>query len=273
MHQISEPVIPTKISRGGRISSPKLRATLQQSEDFSGLEKDVNRYDLLILVKRVGKAAGFTAKMINLLDYYFSFCKDLDWEAGATPIVYQSLSRTALDLGVSERQIQRLEKSLHEVGAITWNDSGNHRRFGKRCPDTGRILFAFGVDLSPLVCLKPKLEELLHEKQLRDQAWIETKRQVSYYRRQIKACIAELIDGVGTVDEINTFTSQYDDIATKIKAHMDLSKVRSLLKDHKKLHENILSLLGANNETANDETSAERTKKNVTPGRQKCRPL
>ena len=139
-----------------------------------------------------------------------------------------------LDLGVSERQIQRLEKSLHEVGAITWNDSGNHRRYGKRCKDTGRIVFAFGVDLSPLECLKPKLEELLHEKQLHDQAWIETKRQISYYRRQIKACLAELSDeGVGTVDEIRDFTDQYEAIATKIRAHMDLSKIRSLLKDHK----------------------------------------
>ena len=102
--------------------------------------------------------------MINLLDYYMAFTRDLDWEEGSSPIVYQSLSRTALDLGVSERQIQKLEKALFEVGAITWNDSGNHRRYGQRCQETGRINYAYGVDLTPLAYIKADLEIKLAEK-------------------------------------------------------------------------------------------------------------
>ena len=94
---------------GGRISSPKLRASLEQSQDFLGLEQDANRYDLLLLVKRVGKSAGFTTRMIELLDYYMAFTRDIDWEEGSSPIVYQSLAKTALDLDVSERQIQKLD--------------------------------------------------------------------------------------------------------------------------------------------------------------------
>jgi replication initiation protein RepC len=48
-----------------------------------------------------------------------------------------------LDFGVSERQIQKLERSLFEVGAIAWNDSGNHRRYGSRDPETGEIIYAY----------------------------------------------------------------------------------------------------------------------------------
>jgi replication initiation protein RepC len=122
----------TKSGAGGRISSPELRRSQELSESFSGLEENIKRYDLLLLVKRVGKGAGFSPRMIELLDYYMSFTRDVDWEQGSRPIVYQSLSKTSLDLGVSERQIQHLEKQLFELGAITWNDSGNHKRY----PDT-----------------------------------------------------------------------------------------------------------------------------------------
>ncbi len=195
MQHISQTILPCAIarqSRGGRIGSTRLRETLEQSQDFTGLEEDTNRYDLLLLVKRVGKLAGFTPRMISLLDYYMAFTRDCDWEEGASPIVYQSLSRTALDLGVSERQIQKLEKALFEAGAITWNDSGNHRRYGKRDEESGLILYAYGVDLTPLAYLKSDLESKLHEKQLEMSAWMEAKRQISWYRRQIKSCICEM---------------------------------------------------------------------------------
>ena len=257
----SEIVTTTKPGRGGRISSPKLRASLQQSEDFTGLEENVKHYDLLNLVKRLGKHAGFTPKMEKLLDYYFSFTRDIDWEEGAKPIVYQSLSKTAFDLDVSERQIQRLEKALFEAGAITWNDSGNHRRQGQRCPNTGRILFAYGVDLSPLASLKPKLEEKLQEMELYKKAWFETKRQISWYRNQIKSCLVEASEGQGDQTELNSITSQYEKIAIQIRVHMDLSKLRSLLKDHKELHNRLLSFLEANTPQNNDTAAEENTRR------------
>ena len=104
------------IPGGGRIASPKLRLSQEQCEEFDGLDKNANRYDLLLLVKRVGKAAGFSPRMITLLDYYMSFTRDIDWEEGGRPIVYQSLAKTALDMGVSERQIQILENQLFDLG-------------------------------------------------------------------------------------------------------------------------------------------------------------
>ena len=249
MQHISDTQLPSKQhsnghkSRGGRISSPKLRASLEQSQDFCGLEEDTNRYDLLLLVKRIGKGAGFSTKMINLLDYYMAFTRDMDWEEGSSPIVYQSLSRTALDLGVSERQIQKLEKALFEVGALTWNDSGNHRRYGQRCPDTGAILYAYGVDLTPLAYLKPALQDKLHKKQLHDQAWMETKRQISWYRAQIRAVLAEL-EVIEDIDmpyyELKT---AYNDIAVQIRTTMSLENIRFRLDEHKELHVMVISIL------------------------------
>ena len=232
------------IPGGGRIASPKLRHSQEQCEEFDGLDKNANRYDLLLLVKRVGKAAGFSPRMITLLDYYMSFTRDIDWEEGGRPIVYQSLAKTALDMGVSERQIQILENQLFEVGALTWHDSGNHRRFGKRCEETGHILFAYGVELTPLAYLKVELQDKLQEKQLYDKAWMETKRQISYYRRQIRSILLEAEMGAGEYDEgfvleeadLVDFTGRYEEIAVSIRTYMDLFALRELLDKHKQLY-------------------------------------
>ncbi len=241
--QIELPVI--KQGRGGRISSPKLRKSLEQSQDFCGLEEDTNRYDLLLLVKRSGKAAGFSTKMINLLDYYMAFTRECDWEEGSSPVVYQSLSRTSLDLGVSERQIQKLEKALFEVGAITWNDSGNHRRFGQRCPESGTILYAYGVDLTPLAYLKADLQAKLVEKKEHDSAWMETKRQISWQRRQIRAVLAEL-ELIEDIDPpFHELVASYEEIAVQIRTTMSLENVKGRLEGHKELHKRVLGILDA----------------------------
>ena len=129
--------------------------------------------------------------MIELLDFYMAYTREIDWEEASRPIVFQSVSRTALALGVSERQIQKLEQQLFALGVITWNDSGNHKRYGQRDAQTGRIIYAYGVDLTPLAYLKEELQTKLHEKELHDQAWLETKRQISWYRRQIRSTLLQ----------------------------------------------------------------------------------
>ncbi len=202
----------------------------------------MNRYDLLLLVKKLGKFAGFTPRMIQLLDYYMAFTRDIDWEEGSRPIVYQSLSRTALDLGVSERQIQKLEKTLADLGAVTWNDSGNHKRYGQRDPKTGRILYAFGIELTPLAAMKAELEDKLQDKKLLDAAWMETKRQISWYRSQIRSLIAESVEE-GRDDSL-VFQRKYDEIAIQLRTHLSLDFLRALLERHKNLHSEILSLMG-----------------------------
>ncbi len=81
---------------GGRVNSPKLRGAAQFIREFEGLPQGVTRFDLLKLVKHAGPFAGFSSKMIQLLEYYILFTRDCDWVANGQPIVYQALSKTAL---------------------------------------------------------------------------------------------------------------------------------------------------------------------------------
>tara|TARA_R110002073_G_scaffold8027_18_gene44862 strand:- start:27117 stop:28409 length:1293 start_codon:yes stop_codon:yes gene_type:complete len=226
---------------GGRIASQQYRQSMAFCMEFDGLEEGANRYDLLLLVKKLGKSAGFTPRMIHLLDYYMAFTRAEDWEEGSRPVVYQSLSRTALALGISERQVQKLEKALADVGAITWNDSGNHKRYGQRDPKTGRILYAFGVELTPLASLKTELENKLHEKQLIDAAWMETKRQISWHRSQIRSLIAASQE---EGRDVACHQRRYDDIAIQIRTHLDLATLRLLLERHRTLYSELVAVMG-----------------------------
>jgi hypothetical protein len=85
-----------------------------------------------------------------------------------------------------------------------------------------------------LAFLRSKLENKLHEKQLHDRAWMKTKRQVSWYRAQIRAMLSEL-EEEGT-PQIQT---QYDEIAISIRTYMKLESLRDLLHQHKKLYQQL----------------------------------
>jgi replication initiation protein RepC len=237
---------PHRPRGGGRKASQRYRQAIELSESFTGLPSGVSRFDLLLLAKRGGREVGFTPKMIQLLEYYMIvLTRDIDWEEGR-PIVYQGLSKTALELGVSERQIQALEKSLFEIGAMGYVDSGNCRRFGYRDPASGKLEYAFGPDLSPLVHMHSQLEEAVRQKQEHNRQWHATKRQISAARRQIRSLLLEWRDQKGEVAEreVHFFETQYDQIAIQLRTHLDLAAMASLLERHQLLLESIGVAMG-----------------------------
>jgi replication initiation protein RepC len=234
---------------GGRIASDALRASRQLAADFCGLEEGADRYGLLLLVKRVGKIGGFTPRMIQLLDYYVAYTRDVDWEEGSRPVVYQSLSRAALDLGVSERQVQKLEAALFSAGAITWNDSGNHKRYGQRCTNTGRIVYAFGVDLTPLAYLRGELERKLQQKRAYDDAWMAAKRAVSTLRREFRGLVAEWLQREEGAP-VGGFVARYEAIAVQIRTHLDLTQLESIVGAHRSLVSELEAAMGIARGTA-----------------------
>lgn len=169
------------------------------------------------------------------------FTREIDWQQGSQPIVYKSQYQTAMDLNISERHVQRLEKQLFEAGALTWNDSANHKRYGQRDPQTGKILYAFGVDLTPLAYLKAELENIVHEQQLYKAAWMETKRQISWHRSQIKSILAEMseIEAKGQ----GALNASYEQIAIRYSTTMSLEMLRSMLAEHKTVYNDALTVL------------------------------
>lgn len=203
------------------------------ADEWCGLERTVKPYELLLLVKRLGKAGGFTPRMVHLLEYYIAFTREIDWREGQFPIVYQTQTKTAMDLGISERQVQRLEKALCEVGALAWQDSGNYRRYGQRCPNSGEILYACGVNLAPLAGIEASLRRQLAEKMAATGAWHKTKCRISQSRRKIKAAVEQL-SARADVDQlkIESILGDTSQLSTQIRTHMSLDALLNLLKAH-----------------------------------------
>lgn len=264
MHtSLPEPTAYHPSHGGGRCSSPQYRHSLSYSHEFIGVPDDFDRYELLRLCKRVGKAAGLTPRLLQLLEYYLGFTRPQDFASG-NAVCYQSLARTALELGVSERQIQHLEQQGFQLGLWTWRASGNNRRFGQRDKE-GNLLFAYGIDLLPLVTLREELEAKLQAKQRHDDAWVKTKRQISAFRGHIRSLFQEAFQQGHWNEQWDEWQAAYNGMAIPIRTYHELATLESLLARHKSLYETILVVVDA----GNVEEGAEALTENTSPRREK----
>jgi hypothetical protein len=84
---------------------------------------------------------------------------------------------------------------------------------------------------------------------------METKRQISWYRRQVKAMIAE---GQGRGLDTQEYEGLYNAIALQIRTHMDIESLNSLLEKHKDLHNQTLKLVQQVDKTENDDLKTQK---------------
>lgn len=241
MHTYSEPTAYHPGHGGGRCSSPQYRHSLSYSENFIGLPDDFDKWELLRLCKRVGKAAGLTPRLLQLLEYYLGFSRPQDFASG-NAVCYQSLARTALDLGVSERQIQHLEQQGFKLGLWTFRASGNNRRYGQRDAE-GNLLYAYGIDLLPIAYLREELETKLAEKQLHNDTWTKVKRQISAFRGHLRSLLQEAMQNGTWNEQWQEWQAAYDSIATPIRTYHELATLQVLLARHKALYQAMLAVV------------------------------
>jgi replication initiation protein RepC len=106
------------------------------------------------------------------------------------------------------------------------------------------------------------------EKKLADEAWMETKRQISWYRSQIRSMIAEARE-VRTLEHFSIQAeSNYEGIAISIRTYMDIKDLRTLLEAHKDLYDVLMNTLeGTSPALKDDQMSHEYTSKDEQPVR------
>jgi replication initiation protein RepC len=117
---------------------------------------------LLAALKAAAPRLGLSTRLVHTVDWLFKFTQPQDWERGARPIVWPSASLQQEALGLSETQTKRLNRCLIEAGLVTMKDSPNGKRYGRRDPK-GRIVEAYGFDLSPLAVRHGEFVRLAEE--------------------------------------------------------------------------------------------------------------
>jgi replication initiation protein RepC len=92
---------------------------------------------------------AFSLRLRDTIDVLFAFAPQ-DWQPGSRPIVWPSNRKLETTLGLGRRQVQNILNALIRAKLITPVDSPTGRRWGHRDANTGKIVEAYGFDLSPI---------------------------------------------------------------------------------------------------------------------------
>jgi replication initiation protein RepC len=145
-----------------RLTLSLLQAT-RAAEGFAGLPPGVSLPgQILAAFKAAAPRLGLPTRLVHAIDWLFKFTQPQDWEAGVQPIVWPSAAMQREALGLSQTQVKAINRGLIEAGLITMKDSPNGKRYGKRDSE-GRIVEAYGFDLSPLAVRYPAFIQLAAE--------------------------------------------------------------------------------------------------------------
>ena len=147
-----------------------------------------------VAVKRVGAHIGLKAGDLMLLDTLGAFTQPQDWEARRRPIVWASNAYLIEQTGFSLSALKRHARRLAEVGVITFKDSPNGKRWGRRNQD-GHIVEAYGFDLSPMAARVAEFNDLFGHIQAERALCQRLKRQITVARRMIRARIEAALQG------------------------------------------------------------------------------
>src|SRR5271163_2214165 len=148
---------------GFRRLTPGLLKVDRTAESFAGLPDGVTVHgQLLAAFKAAAPRLGLSTRLVHAVDWLFKFTQPQDWEREGRPIVWPSALLQQESLGLSETQAKRLNRSLIEAGLVTMKDSPNGKRYGKRDPK-GRIVEAYGFDLSPIAMRHAEFRRLAEE--------------------------------------------------------------------------------------------------------------
>jgi replication initiation protein RepC len=170
---------------GFRRLTPGLMKVDRVAEGFSGLPDGVTVYgQLLAAFKAAAPRLGLAPRLVHAIDWLFRFTQPQDWEREARPIVWPSALLQQEELGISESQAKRLNRSLIELGLITMKDSPNGKRYGRR-DARGRIVEAYGFDLSPLAARYQEFVQLAEEGRAERKAMGRLRRRATIARKGI----------------------------------------------------------------------------------------
>ncbi len=111
----------------------------------------VDRWELLSLVTELRQELGLADRDVMVLRAHLSVLPQGPLDPGGLNISFMCVAEIlARACGMDERRFRRGEARLAEAGLILRRLSGNGRRFPER-DSSGRIVSAYGIDLTPVI--------------------------------------------------------------------------------------------------------------------------
>ena len=221
---------------GWRKPTPGLGVAEQLAQ--AGERVAIPKTRAFVALKRVGAHIGLKAGDMVLLDTLGAFTQAQDWEEGQRPIVWASNAYLMGQTGFSLSALKRHSRRLAEIGVISFQDSPNGKRWGRRNVE-GRIIEAYGFDLSPMAARVREFEKL-HAKLLAERERCQRlKREITVARRMIRARIEAAITSA-LRGPWAQFTSLFDELLHRLPNRSEPSeKLTQLLDWFKELQEQV----------------------------------
>ena len=175
---------------GFRRMTPGLLKADRAAESFAGLPEGVKSPgQLLAALKAAAPRLGISPRVVHAVDWLFRFTQPQDWEQGSRPIVWPSASMQEEALGLSATQVKDTNRRLIELGLMTMKDSPNGKRYGRRHEKTGRIVEAYGFDLSLVAARHVEFLRLAEEGRAERAAMGRLRRRATIARKAITQII------------------------------------------------------------------------------------
>jgi len=136
---------------GARRLTLDMRIRLDQTDAFKGLPRGTAKpLRFLAAFQEAEPYLGLPVHAYKLVAWLVKQTQPQDWEEGSRPIAWPSARHQAEFLGLSPARVKQLNRALFEAGVFVMRDNEQGKRYGRRDPETKRIIEAFGFDLSAL---------------------------------------------------------------------------------------------------------------------------
>jgi replication initiation protein RepC len=204
---------------GFRRLTPALLKADRSAEGFAGLPEGVESPgQLLAAFKAAAPRLGVSPRLVHAVDWLFCFTQPQDWEEGARPIVWPSAQMQQGALGLGPSQAKEINNHLIELGLVTMKDSPNGKRYGRRHEQTGRILEAYGFDLSPIAARHAEFVRLAKEAKAERAAIGRLRRRTTIARKAIVQILETAQEYGFGGEEWKTLAHETSDLVRALKA-------------------------------------------------------
>ncbi|WP_408914461.1 plasmid replication protein RepC [Brucella pseudogrignonensis] len=179
-----------KRTSGSRRITPGIHTTTDLATRW-GNDPSATKRRVVLVFNKVARLLGLTSQSIELMNKLLSFSAEQDWQPSTRPLVWPDNQRLLKQLSFSLASIKRNLRILSEKGLISFKDSPNGRRYGKR--ENGAIVLhsTFGIDLSPVGVRLAELERLAEEEDRNSYELRQLSRRWTCERRMLAAIIEE----------------------------------------------------------------------------------
>jgi replication initiation protein RepC len=233
---------------GFRRMTPGLLKVDRSADGFAGLPQGVDSHgQLLAALKAAAPRLGISPRLVHAVDWLFCFTQPQDWDKESRPIVWPSARMQEQELGLSPTQVKEINRRLIELGLVTMKDSPNGKRYGKR-DLKGRIVEAYGFDLSPVAARHAEFKRLAEEDRADRRAMARLRRRKTIARKAIAQIIETAREWAFEGEEWLTLARETSDLVRALREvervdEMEIG-VTSLERRQQAARERLETLLG-----------------------------